>query len=450
MSKTNLSQKLKESVTVKIIFILFMILLLLIPNLLIQDLTRERSHRKSEVETEVAKSFGGEQRLMMPFIRIPYTTTKVDKNKNEYLAKDYINLSPNSSEVSGELNTETRRRSIYDVVVYNSNLDIAEEFNLSTLNLKEWSECDINYDEARVVFGIGDSKGLQEMSSIKVNGQMLKLNGNAVGSDRYMSFVESVPFKLDLSKKLLVESNLSFKGSKNLRFEPLGEKLTVDLKSAWVDPSFIGNNLPTSYDITNSGFESHWEVNKFSHNYPAVWVGSCNLNRDYSFGVNLIQPIDEYGKNQRAAKYALLIISLTFGIFFFFEILFKKLIHPIQYILIGFALTVFYLLLLSLTEHIGFDFSYLLASAGTISLISVYTKYMLRSLKGSLIIAVLLIALFGYIFIILQMQDFALLAGALALFVILATVMMLSRNVDWYNLKRKEDSEDLLYKTNLG
>lgn len=444
MSKASFSQRVKESVTVKIIFILFMILLLLIPTLMIQNLIRERSHRKAEVEAEVAKSFGGAQRIMMPFIRVPYVTTKLDKDKKEFTFKGHLSFSPFSSEVIGDINTETRKRSIYEIVVYNSDLKIDEEFKLSSANLKEWSDCDIKYDQARLILGIRDSKGLQESSSISINGKDVAIEGNASISCRNMRWVESAPFAIDLESDLKVSSRLVFKGSKFLKFEPLGESMKVNIRSSWLDPSFVGNNLPISYDINDLGFESHWEVNKFSHSYPAIWSGDNVFNKDHSFGVNLIQPVDEYGKNERAAKYALLIISLTFGIFFFFEILFKKIIHPIQYTLIGFALTIFYLLLLSFTEHLGFDKSYIIASIGTIGLIVVYTKFILKSIKGSTIIGALLIALFSYIFIILQMQDFALLAGAIALFIILSTVMMLSRNVDWYNLKRQDSSSNLL------
>jgi len=176
-------------------------------------------------------------------------------------------------------------------------------------------------------------------------------------------------------------------------------------------------------------------VNKFSHRHPLIWQSDSKaLESSAYFGVNLIQPISEYGKNFRTSKYALLIISLTFGIFFFFEILLKKSIHPIQYTLVGFALTIFYLLLLSITEHLGFDKAYLISSIATISLIVVYTHFILKRIGASTLLLGLLSALFGYVFIILQMQDFALLAGAVALFVVLATVMLLSRNVNWYNV----------------
>ena len=158
----------------------------------------------------------------------------------------------------------------------------------------------------------------------------------------------------------------------------MGDMVEVHMKSSWPDPSFIGNQLPV-HDVTDTGFSAKWNVNKFSHQIPAIWQKDQDaLNVSSDFGVNLIQPINEYGKNFRTSKYALLIISLTFGIFFFFEVLLKKSIHPIQYTLVGFALTVFYLLLLSITEHLGFNPAYGISSIATISLIVVYTHFILQ------------------------------------------------------------------------
>jgi inner membrane protein len=232
--------------------------------------------------------------------------------------------------------------------------------------------------------------------------------------------------------------SLSIKGTKSIQFAPIAKNSNVELKSPWLSPSFIGSNLPQSYDITDEGFNAKWTSNQYSRSYPHYWFnGYYNFkNIKNAFGVNLIEPVDGYAKNSRSSKYSLLVISLTFAVFFFFEIMYKKNIHPIQYIMIGFSLATFYLLLISLTEHIGFDKAYFGSAFATILLIVSYTQFIIKSKKAVGILLVLLGALFSYIFIILQLEEFALLAGSIGLFVILSMVMFLSRNIDWYNLQK--------------
>lgn len=437
MNTSSLKNKIKESIVVKVLIILVMILLLMIPNSIIQGLINERSNRKAGIEREVAKSFGKAQTIQPFILKIPYELKRLDKDEKPYYTNGYVSISPATTTINGELQTEMRKRSIYKVVVYNSALQIEEQFDWSYFTNYDWINYTFDYNKARLLFGVSDANGLSESVDIQVNGKPLAVKGLTNLQAKNMAWIETLPFAVDPEIPFNLTSNIEFKGTRALYFEPMGEQLTIELKSTWADPSFTGSQLPDSSDISKTGFTGNWKTNAFNHKFPQVWTkDNESLKQSYSFGVNLIQPVDEYGKNFRTSKYALLIIALTFGIFFFFETLFKKVIHPIQYTLIGFALTVFYLLLLSITEHLGFNVAYLISSFATISLIVTYTYFILKSLKGSSLLAILLVGLFSYIFIILQMQDFALLAGAIALFVILSIVMLLSRNVDWYNLNK--------------
>ena len=433
----NQISKLKNSPVLKIGFILIMILLLMIPNALIQELTNERSNRKSIIESEVARSYGQSQKVMVPLLRLPYTVRFEDKDGNKFSSRDGVyTLTPTKSEVNGHIATSTRKRSIYEVVVYDSKLKLESILDDSTLANSILPNYNFHYDKAHLIVGLSDPNGLSDNSSVSINGNTLQLDGISDYRNGALRYVKTESFNYEPGKELQVAANMNFKGTQALMIEPVGNQMKVKLTSPWMDPSFSGTRLPDNYDITD-GFTSVWTTNQYAHDYPSSWADDHKVkNKNYGFGVDLIQPINEYSKNLRTTKYALLIISLTFGIFFFFEILLKKKIHPIQYILIGFALTVFYLLLLSITEHLGFDLAYLISSIATICLIVAYARHILQSIKSTAILGLLLSSLFGYIFIILQMQDFALLAGALALFSVLALVMMLSRKVDWYALSQ--------------
>ena len=429
-----------NSIVIKIIFILFMILLLMIPNFLIQNLIHERSSRKTEIENEVAKSYGQKQKVMSPILRIPYSKSNTNSKGEIYYTNGTVSFTPNETTIDGNIITDTRKRSIYEVVIYDSEIKIKSDIPITKLDATTYHGYKLDYTKAYLAIGISDPNGLSDATTINVNGKPIALDGMSDIVCPNLRFVKTLPFTILPNGTVDITTNLILKGTKSLLFEPIGNKLDIKLKSPWADPSFVGTKLPNSHDITSEGFAGKWVVNKYAHNYPKTWTNDAStLKQNFAFGVNLIQPIDEYGKNSRTAKYALLIIALTFGIFFFFEILFKKLIHPIQYALVGFALTIFFLLLLSITEHLGFDLAYLMSSIATVGLIVGYASFILDSKKATIILALLLAGLFGYIFIILQMQDFALLAGAIALFAVLAIVMILSRKVNWYELSRGEN-----------
>lgn len=443
MSEFNKFSRLKNSATLKVIVIVIMIIMMMIPNFMIQDLIRERSNRKVVIENEVAQSYGKNQNIMVPILKVPYTEAFYNQDKGTTtINKSTLNFSPFSTKVNGEIETDTRKRSIFEVVVYESDMTIEQIFNLSNLDLTAYEAYDIDYENAYLVIGMTDTNGLSEDISISVDGNNIKTTGVIANPHTHMSWVATERFPIDITKEFAVTSDIALKGTKSLMLHPIGENYIAELHSSWSDPSFTGVKLPSAYDITEEGFQSKWVTNKFAHDIPKHWSSLVmNLNPK-GFGVNFIQPLDEYGKNTRTAKYALLIISLTFGIFFLFEILQKKNIHPIQYILVGFALTIFFLLLLSITEHLGFDLAYLLSSLATICLIISYTSSILKNRNSTMMLGALLVGLFGYVFIILQMMDYALLAGALALFAVLAAVMLVSRNVDWYRVSRS--TEELL------
>ena len=214
----------------------------------------------------------------------------------------------------------------------------------------------------------------------------------------------------------------------------------MNLNSDWGDPKFNGAFLPDNHKITEKNFDAHWKVLHLNRNFPQQWHGNQFQVNDAAFGVSLLIPVDHYQKSTRSAKYAIMIIAFTFLVFFFVEVLNKTRIHPIQYFLVGLALIIFYSLLLAISEHLNFNLAYLISSLATISLVVLYAHSIFRKISLSRFTALTLIILYAYVFVILQLQDYALLMGSIGLFVVMAIVMYLSRKIDWYNFKNESDT----------
>jgi len=236
-----------------------------------------------------------------------------------------------------------------------------------------------------------------------------------------------------LSNTFSLELNLN--GSQGLNFIPLGRETNVNLASNWASPSFKGVFLPDSREVTDNGFKADWKVLHLNRNYPQEWAGNAPSSvGESAFGVELLIPVDEYQKSMRSIKYAIMLIALTFLIFFFVEVLNSRRIHPIQYILVGLALCIFYLLLLSISEHLNFNKAYIISSIATILLITAYTKTVFKSNRLTSLQSLVLVILYGFMYLLIQLEDYAILIGSIGLFIVLAIVMYISRKIDWYNI----------------
>ena len=262
------------------------------------------------------------------------------------------------------------------------------------------------------------------------------ISNDIVSSGLHINYpLDSIP------ENMSFDFDISLNGSEQLMFAPIGKITNVNLNSPWKEPSFDGVFLPKKRTIGENGFTANWKVLHLNRNYPQSWVGTKHHVNNSSFGVNLRLPVDVYQKSMRVAKYAILFIVLTYLVFFFVEILNHILIHPIQYILVGIALVLFYILMLAFSEQMNFDLAYILAALMTIGLVFLYCRSILKSWALSLMTASILLILYGFIFIIIQMQDFALLFGSLGVFLILAVTMYFSRKVDWFDLIKIEEKE---------
>lgn len=434
-----LNQSLRSSISVRLFFIAILSLILLIPANMVEDLIRERKWRKNEVVGGINNAWGNAQYILGPVLTIPYEEHFVTKDDEIITSRHQAHFLPEKLSISGDMGTETRNISLFETVVYNTDLKLHGSF--SKPNMGEWNipEKDILWDEAYVSMGISDMRGIQEQLILNWNDTEFSLEPGTENKDMISSGVSvRVPLSPDSSlADYQFDLGLDINGSERLQFFPIGKETTVNLNSTWPHPGFDGAFSTDEHEITEEGFSASWKILSLNRNYPQQWTDSGHSIQGSSFGVNLVTPVDDYQKSTRSVKYALMMIAFTFLIFFFLEIKSGKRVHPIQLILVGLALIVFYTLLISLSEHIGFNSSFLISSVAVTALICMYFQSIFKQKKMTGILMAVLIIMYGFIFTTLQLQDYALLLGSIGLFIVLTLVMYLSRRVDWYDLSKK-------------
>lgn len=426
------------SKSIKVAIIAFLVLLLLIPMFMIEDMIKERGRTQSEAIAEVGQKWSLAQTVTGPYISLKYPIVQ-EENGNRKMTMGVITLFPDELSIDGQLKTETLQRGIYKVNVYQSELIIKGFFSSEELRKVNLGRDALLYDRAAICLNLTDMRGLSEQVSITLNDSVYifepGLDGRGIDNMGVHALVDLSALKED--KKLPYEMKIKLKGSQSINFIPLGKTTKVSLKANWGTPSFDGNYLPEKRDITEKDFSAQWQVLNLNRNYPQVIVNYQNATihdiKDSCFGVNLRMPVEQYQQSMRSTKYAVLVILLTFMVIFFTEILEKTRIHALQYLLVGLALCLFYSLLLSMSEHIGFNPAYLVASVLTIALVGGYMLGIIKRKKPALIMTGLLSVLYIYVFILIQLETYALLAGSLGLFVILAMVMYFSKKIDWFN-----------------
>jgi len=434
-----ISNWLKQSLFVKLLSIGFIIILLMIPNSMIQSLIYERQQRQVEAIREVSNAWGAPQTIVGPVLMVPYNRWVEYADGKKSAVQEIAHFLPLKLEVEGDARHEIRKRSIFDVILYQADLTLKGVFEQPDFVNLHIDPRDVLWDQAKLSVGISGMTGIKSNINLDWAGTTLRMESGTTSQKLLPQGVSvEVPMRND-GKQYAFAIPLKINGSDYLKLDPLGKETQVNLKSDWHSPSFEGSFLPDQREITPNGFTARWTILDLNRNYPQSWLGEDFKLGESTFGVRFIQPVDEYAKNNRSAKYAILVIGLTFLIYFFFETMRRFHIHPFQYFLIGLAISVFYLLLLSLSEQIGFNYAYLAASVATIGLIVVYSASVLKSIRLVIQLALMLSAIYGFIFIILQLEDYALLAGSLGIFAALAAVMYYSRKVDWYNLGDKGD-----------
>lgn len=428
-----------QRIGLKALIISGLVIGLFIPTLFIQNIIGERKSRQDEAFQEVSSKWANTQTVAGPIVTIPYWDAFRDTAGRVVRVKKYIHALPDDLDIQAKVQPEKRYRGIYEVVVYKSELTLTGSFAPFADRHPDIAADQVLFDQAFVSIGISDLRGIKENVQVKWGDSLLQFNSGIETND-VLSDGISAPVKLgsgdSLKQAVSFSVKLSLNGSQLLHFVPVGKETRVAVAANWPTPSFSGSFLPDFRQIKDSGFTARWKVLHLNRNYPQTWLNDQQRIDASQFGVTLINLVDNYAKTDRSVKYAILIIALTFLIFYFLELMNGKVIHPLQYILVGFALCLFYVLLLSISEHIHFNWSYLIASGMTIGLISWYSISILEDKRLGQLVTGNLILIYGFIFTLIQLEDFALLIGSLGLFVILALVMYFSRRINWKSYQR--------------
>ena len=421
---------LQRSSTLKMILIGVLCMILLIPTFMIMDIIRERENRNQAAQQEVAQKWALNQTVNGPILSIPYKIRK--EVGDQFIIEDHtFHLLPDELNIDGQVDPEILRRGIYRIVVYQSRLSINGSFDLKGLSSLP-AEADILLDDAFLTLGISDMRGINEIVSFKIDDEELKIESGSRIPDMIASGISLQPSLKSKEGHHSFAVQFDLRGSKNLSFVPLGGQTKIDLSSSWDAPSFVGAFLPKSRTVNESGFTASWSANQLNRNYPQSWsdhISGLNFQNS-KFGVDLILPLDDYQKSMRSAKYAILILALTFIVFFLVELIFIRKIHVLQYILVGLALCLFYILLVSISEHWSFDAAYLISSILIVSMITLYSIPIFRKRSASAVLSMILVGLYGFLFVIIQMVDYALVIGSIGLTAILGALMYFTKNMD--------------------
>jgi inner membrane protein len=433
-----------QSTTAKLMMVGALTIVLLLPLAFVQDLISERNQRKTEIMDEVSTIWGKDIMFYGPILKVPYksnVSTKIINEKTGAITlqndskTNYAYFFPNElNNKTNVLKNEKLKRGIYSPIVFNANLNF--EGNFSNLDFAKMgiSEENIDWDKASIIIKTTNLKSIKSELLIQLNGQ--KLLFEPTNNNEEYSIISTQSFNYNaLAKNQLLDFKFSinYNGSNSLKFIPIGKTTSVSIDSDWESPSFEGSFAATdaTKKISNSGFHADWKILAINRTFSQQYNNTLPNLDDYLFGVKLIQTVDEYQQNERASKYGFLVIGLTFLLFYLIQTISKINIHIFQYSMIGIALILFYTLLIAITEHSSFSLAYSLSSIAVIALITSYSVSILQNKKFPVLIGSSLVVLYSFIFVIIQLEDYALLVGSIGLFFILATVMYFSRKIEW-------------------
>jgi inner membrane protein len=453
----------KNSISARMLMIGFLILILLIPLSYVKDIIRERQYNQKAVIGEINQKWGGEVLLYGPMLKVPYKTYSVKRiyNKDSKTQQEETietiqtaYFFPNKLSINTTVNPQPKKRGIYETAVYGSEIHIKGNFTKPDFSEIDIKDEDIIWEKSKLIIETSNLKGVSSIVEIQFNKHTYAFESkydNTRSSTKDMVYdyetntynnfelhkLESKSIKkedLPLNSKTEFSLKMSINGSKQIRFIPVGKETNVNVKSNWKTANFLGEYLPYNPDkISKSGFDANWKVLDINRPFPQQFFNGIPNLKKYAFGVNFMIPVDQYQKSERSAKYGFLVISLTFLVFFLIQTMSKIAIHPFQYLMIGIALTMFYTLLISISEHSNFLNAYIIAGIAVVSLITLYSKSILKTFRFPMFIGISLTALYTFIFIIIQLESYALLVGSIGLFLILASVMYASRKIDWQN-----------------
>ncbi len=443
--KSRFSNWMRNSITARMLVVGFLLLVLLIPLEFVKSLINERAYRQEEVVREINEKWGNEVLLSGPIVKIPYKIISEEKifneKSNSYYTKTKESIEtayffPDKLNIISQVDTKPLNRSIYESVVYSAAIDVTGNFPIIDFSDTDIADENILWEKATVLLKTSNLKGIKTTPVVNLASEALSMTPQY--STEYLNTIQSnyianakeifaapLPFSLDLK----------INGSESLKFLPIGKETDATMQSNWHSPSFDGNFLPedTNKEISKDGFTASWRILQINRQFEQSFFGHLPDLSTSAFGTKLIIPVDEYQKSERTAKYGFMVIGLTLLVFLLIQLVSKIYIHPFQYVMIGLALVMFYTLLISISEHSNFFNAYAIAAISVLVLITVYSRAILKGFKFPLLICASLASLYGFIYVIIQLENYALLVGSIGLFLILAIIMFASRRIDWNN-----------------
>lgn len=428
---------LKSPLFWKITTLIGCIVLLSLPLMMVRELINERADYCSEVVDAIEQSTSGSQKLAGPLIAIPITETltRMENQKEVNYQRSWVYYwLPESLAVAGKQTVESRRVGIYSGQVWHNTLQIKASFD--PLRLAALRKTNIVLGQPRLVVSVGDARGIGAIHAPEVNGNVLSVEPGLGISGDGAGIHMPMPALAEDNKPLEIAFSLDLNGTGEFSLVPLGRNSELQLTSNWPHPGFLGSFLPTQREVSAAGYRAHWQSSWFANDMGSYFKDDMEIpwSRLPAFSADVMSLADQYQLTDRATKYAILLIGLTFMAFFVFESLTRRPLHPMQYLLVGLSLVLFYLVLLALSEHIGFTAAWLAASLSGAVMNGIYLQAVLRGWRNSLLFVAALLLLDGVMWFLLHSEDSALLLGTGVLALALSVLMFLTRRVDWYAL----------------
>ena len=443
--KSRFSNWMRNSITARMLVVGFLLLVLLIPLEFVKSLINERAYRQEEVVREINEKWGNEVLLSGPIVKIPYKVISEEKifneKSNSYYTKTKESIEtayffPDKLNIISQVDTKPLNRSTYESVVYSAAIDVTGNFPIIDFSDTDVADENILWEKATVLLKTSNLKGIKTTPVVHLASEALSMTPQY--STEYLNTIQSnyiANAKEIFAAPLPFSFDLKINGSESLKFLPIGKETDATMQSNWHSPSFDGNFLPedTNKEISKDGFTASWRILQINRQFEQSFFGHLPDLSTSAFGTKLIIPVDEYQKSERTAKYGFMVIGLTLLVFLLIQLVSKIYIHPFQYVMIGLALVMFYTLLISISEHSNFFNAYAIAAISVLVLITVYSRAILKGFKFPLLICASLASLYGFIYVIIQLENYALLVGSIGLFLILAIIMFASRRIDWNN-----------------
>ena len=440
-SVERLASSIRSSQMLRLFSVGLLALLLQIPIAMIGGLVSERQERRQAAVAEVSSKWGNVQSIIGPALLVPYTYrwTETSAGGQQITRTETRNaiFLPQRLQVRGSIDSQLRHRGIFSVPVYTLGVTLEGEFTRPSFSELGVEPAAVAWDRAQLAIGISDARAIQQETAVTWNGKPVSfLPGTGAFTDGGTG-IHAVVGLADGVQRVQFSFPLSLNGSLGVYLAPFAQNTTVELQSNYGHPSFQGNWLPVERSVSDAAFKAKWSIPFLGRNYPQAWKAEVGMRKEIDgsrFGVELVNPVDHYRMAERSVKYAGLFILLTFATLWLIEVLAGVRVHPIQYLILGGALCLFYLLELSLSEHLGFPLAYTVASMAVVAMVAGYSVVVLHHIRRALVVVAAVSLLYAYLYVLLMNEDYALLIGSVGLFLILAAIMYATRRVDWYSV----------------